>query len=354
MIFLPKERSKMKLKPYADSLSKKYLDPTVNSIVGMQQSDGSIPWLQGGITDPWTHVESAMAVDIGNYHTEAERAYDWLAKIQLEDGSWYASYKDGQPLDTSKVSHVISYLAVGIWHHYLTTGDIALLKRMWPAVRTAIDFVLDMRGPNGEIYWARDSAGVIYATALVSSCSSTYLSIKSALSIASVLGEERTDWKEANIALAKAIQEMPHPLDSPQENKNTFAMDWYYPVMCCVINGNDARQRLSSGWDKFVIDGLGSLCSLEQGWVTAAETSELAIALAAHGEYAHAATVFNWLHQMRDEDGAYWYGMALPDREIWPEEKPSWTSAAVVLAADMLRPMSPTSLLLDHHGPVIP
>ncbi|MCX6009042.1 MAG: phenyltransferase domain-containing protein [Chloroflexi bacterium] len=344
----------MKLKLYDDFISKKYLDPTVNSIAAMQQADGSIPWLQGGITDPWTHVENAMAIDIGNCHAEAERAYNWLAAIQLEDGSWYASYKDGQPLDTSKLSHVISYIAVGVWHHYLTTGDPSFLKKMWPTVRTAIDFVLNMRGPNGEIYWARDNASVIYPTALISSCSSTYLSIKSALSIASVLGKERPAWKEANVALVKAIQRMPCLFDSPQENKNTFAMDWYYPAMCCVINGNEARQRLSSGWDKFVIDGLGSLCSLEQGWVTAAETSELAIALAVHGEYKHSATVFNWIHQMRDDDGAYWYGMALPKKEIWPEEKPTWTSAAVVLAADMLRPMSPTSLLLDHHGPATP
>jgi hypothetical protein len=344
----------MKLKLCNYFLSKEYLNPTVNSILAVQQSDGSVPWLKGGIIDPWTHVENAMAIDIGNYNAEAERAYDWLATIQLEDGSWYASYKDRQSLDTSKVSHVISYFAVGIWHHYLTTHNLQFLKRMWPTVRAAIEFVLDMRGPNGEIYWARDNAGAIYPTALITSCSSTYLSIKSALSISSVLHEERIDWEEANVALAKAIQNMSSPSVSPQQNKSIFAMDWYYPAMCSVINSNDARQRLFSGWRQFVIDGLGSLCSSEQEWVTAAETSELAIALAVHGEYEHSAAVFNWLRQMRDDDGAYWYGMALPKREIWPEEKPTWTSAAVILAADMLRPMSPTSLLLDHHGPVTP
>lgn len=344
----------MRHKSSSELISKEYFDPTVKSIVTLQQADGSIPWLQQGIIDPWTHIENAMAIDIGNYHAEAELAYDWLAQIQLSDGSWYASYKDGQPLDKSKVSHVISYIAVGVWHHYLTTKRISFLKKMWPTVRAAIDFVLDMRGSNGEIYWARDSAGVIYPTALITSCSSTYLSIKSALAIASLLGEEKIQWKQANTALAQAIQNMPCRFDSPAENKSIFAMDWYYPVMCSVINGDDAKQRMSSGWDKFVIDGLGSLCSLDKGWVTTAETSELAIALAVNGEYKHSATVFNWLHQMRDEDGAYWYGLALPQREIWPEEKPTWTSAAVVLAADMLRHMSPTSLLLDHHGLVTP
>ncbi len=331
-------------------LSKEYLKPTIGSIVAVQQSNGSIPWFQGGLTDTWTHVESAMAIDVGNFHGEAERAYDWLSEIQLEDGSWYASYKDGQPLEVHKVSHSVSYIAVGVWHHYLITRDFSFLKKMWPSVKAAIDFVLDMRGPEGEIYWARDSAGVIYPTALISSCSSTYLSIKSALSMASILGEERADWKTANVALAKAIQKMPCEFGTQQENKFTFAMDWYYPALCCVINGDDARNRLSSGWDKFVIDGFGCLCSLEQGWVTAAETSELVISLAVHGQYEDSATVFNWIHQLRDNDGAYFYGMALPTKEIWPEEKPTWTSAAVVLAADMLRPMSATSLLLDHHG----
>jgi hypothetical protein len=339
----------MKLK-FENCLSREYLEPTVGSIVAVQLADGSIPWFQGGITDPWTHVESAMALDVGNFHTEAQRAYEWLSEIQLEDGSWYASYKDGKPLETYKVSHSVSYIAVGVWHHYLSTGDVSSLQKMWPAVRAAVDFVLDMRGPNGEVYWARDSASAIYPTALISSCSSTYLSIKSALSIASILEEDRTDWKMANAALAKAIQELPCVFTTPQENKFTFAMDWYYPAMCCVVNGDDAKRRLSSGWDKFVIDGFGCLCSLEQGWVTAAETSELAIALAVHGEYKDSATVYNWIHQLRDDDGAYFYGIALPTKEIWPEEKPTWTSAAVVLAADMLRPMSATSLLLDHHG----
>jgi hypothetical protein len=333
-----------------NSFSREYLEPTVGSIVEVQQADGSIPWFQGGITDTWTHVENAMALDVGNFHAEAQRAYEWLSEIQLEDGSWYASYKDGKPLEIYKVSHGVSYIAVGVWHHYLSTGDVSSLQKMWPAVRAAIDFVLDMRGTNGEIYWSRDSAGAIYPTALISSCSSTYLSIKSALSIASILEEEKTVWKMANAALAKAIQELPCVLSTPQENKFTFAMDWYYPAMCCVVNGDDAKRRLSNWWDKFVIDGFGCLCSLEQGWVTAAETSELAIALAVHGEYKDSATVFNWIHQLRDDDGAYFYGIALPTKEIWPEEKPTWTSAAVVLAADMLRPMSATSLLLDHHG----
>ena len=330
-------------------LSQKFLKPTIGAIVAQQQPDGAIPWLDGGIIDPWTHVENAMAIDIGNYLTEAKHAYEWLASTQLDDGSWYASYKDGKPVDTSKISHIVGYIAVGVWHHYLITRDLAFLKEMWPSVCAAIDFVLDMRGPNGEIYWARDSKNVIYPNALIAGCSSIYLSIKSALAMTQVLSEYKPHWKKANAALAKAIQDMPCLFESPEKNKFVFSMDWYYPAMCSVVNGSEAKWRLFRSWDKFVIPGLGSLCNLEQNWVTAAETSELAIALAVHGEYERAANVLSWLQQMRDEDGAYWCGMALPQREIWPVEKPTWTSAAVVLAADMLKPMSATNLVLDHH-----
>lgn len=336
------------------NLSHRLFRATTTFIVEKQKDDGSIPWFEDGIVDPWTHIENAMAIDIGGYHDEARKAYQWLAETQLGDGSWYASYENGIPKDTSKVSHVVSYIAVGIWHHYLSTKDKSFLQGMWPTVRAAIDFVLQMRGPNGEIYWARDNKDTIYPEALVTSCSSTYLSLKSALCISSVLEEDKVMWKQAAIELARAIRAMPCPTEPATNGKSCFAMDWYYPVMCSVINGDDAKKRLIQGWNKFVIEGFGSLCSLEQNWVTVAETSELALALAVHGDYQRAATVFNWLQQMRDSDGAYWYGIALPQREIWPEEKPTWTSAAVVLAADMFHHMSATSLLLDHHHPMAP
>ncbi len=344
------------MKPVHDqaAVSPKLLRATATFIAEKQKDDGSIPWFENGVVDPWTHIENAMAIDAAGYHAEAQKAYEWLAETQLDDGSWYASYEDGKPKDTSKVSHVVSYIAVGVWHHYLNTKEKPFLQKMWSTVSAAIDFVLGMRGADGEIYWARDNKGEIYPEALVTSCSSTYLSLKSALCISSVLEKDRTVWKQAAAELARAIRSMPCPTEAAPGNKSCFAMDWYYPVMCSVINGDDAKRRILQGWDRFVIDGFGSLCSLEQNWVTTAETSELALALAVHGEYQRAATVFNWLQQMRDSDGAYWYGVALPQKEVWPEEKPTWTSAAVVLAADMFRHMSATSLVLDHHHPITP
>ncbi|MBN1376648.1 MAG: hypothetical protein JXA01_10910 [Dehalococcoidia bacterium] len=333
-------------------LSDWFLKPTLEGIVGLQEKQGSVPELAGGIVEPWTHVECAMAIDAGNYHDEAERAYKWLADVQLADGSWYANYQYGLPRDLYKVSHAISYIAVGVLHHYIITGDLKFVRDLWPSVRSAINFILEMRGPDGEIYWARDVNGQVYPSAQIASCSSSYLSIKCALRIAEMMGEEYREWMYANERLRYVILRMPLPYATPAngENISAFAMDWYYPALCSVINGQTAVSRIYESWDKFIVHGKGSVCNLEKMWVTAAETSELAMSLALHGEYRQAAVVYNWIHHMRDDDGAYWYGIAYPENEIWPLEKPSWTSAAVVLAADMLRPMSSTSILLDHNS----
>jgi hypothetical protein len=51
------------------------------------------------------------------------------------------------------------------------------------------------------------------------------------------------------------------------------------------------------------------------------------------------------VHARRDDGGGYWTGTVVVDgREVvWPEERPTWTAATVVLAADVLSGDSPTS-----------
>ena len=73
------------------------LESVVTSIVRAQHPSGEIPWSDGDKTDPWDHVESAMGLSVGGRITEARRAFAWLASMQLDDGSWHASYKNGVP-----------------------------------------------------------------------------------------------------------------------------------------------------------------------------------------------------------------------------------------------------------------
>ena len=70
--------------------------PTIEFLLREQLPSGAIPWFKDGYADPWDHVEAAMALSIGGELAAAERAYHWLRDIQLEDGSWWAAYRNGE------------------------------------------------------------------------------------------------------------------------------------------------------------------------------------------------------------------------------------------------------------------
>ena len=156
-------------------------------IAKTQKKSGEIPWCDGEKTDPWDHIEAAMGLGIGGYIDEARRAYQWLAHLQLDDGSWYTAYVNGVPVDKTRDVNFSAYIAVGVFHYYLITGDFSFLKEMWPVIRSAMTFVLDLQGPGGEIYWAISPEGKIDAAALLTGSSSVYMSLKCATAIATLL-----------------------------------------------------------------------------------------------------------------------------------------------------------------------
>ena len=314
-------------------------------IVSVQKKDGEIPWSIGGKTDPWDHVESAMGLSVAGYIKEAERAYEWMRRAQHSDGSWYAAYRNGVPEDTTRDTNMSSYIAVGVFHHYLITGDSGFLKRMWSALCAGVDYAVGMQAPTGEIHWAQNSEGVVDPMALLTGSSSVYMSIKCALAVASLLGKNRPEWASALEKLGHAIRYRPNRFNMI---KSRFSMDWYYPILCGAITGEDAHRRIDKYWEKFVVPEWGVRCVSDRPWVTMAETSELVLALAAIGELKKARIVFNWLLDKKYDDGSYWMGVTFPDSVIWPEEKTAWTTAAILLACDALYELTPASRLFRH------
>jgi hypothetical protein len=314
-------------------------------IAQTQRPSGEIPWYEGQKTDPWDHVESAMGLSVGGYLNEARRAFEWLARMQLEDGSWYTSYRQGVAEDKTRDANLSSYIAVGLWHHYLIAKDAAFLKEMWPTVSRAINFALRLQAPNGVIYWAISPAGNVDRMALLTGSSSIYMSVKCALAIAKILGVCRPAWKIASDKLAAAIKNKPYLFNM---TKSRYAMDWFYPVLAGVITGDQAHQRIDKYWKKFVIEEQGVRCVSDKPWVTIAETSELSLALAAMGNLELARIVFNWICDRRHEDGSYWCGFTCPDLIVWPEDKITWTNAVALIAADAIYNLTPASPLFSH------
>jgi hypothetical protein len=315
------------------------------SILTTQLGSGEIPWHEGGKTDPWDHVESAMGLTVGSCLDEAKKAYEWLAGIQLNDGSWYSAYNNGEPTDKTKESNMSSYLAVGVFHYYLVSGDKRFLQTIWPSVNAGIDYALNMQSPSGEIYWARNSEGVIDPMALLTGSSSIFLSLRCALAIAYILGKNKPDWEKSIVRLRDAIRFRPHLFN---REKARFSMDWFYPVLSGAMTGLEAIKRVEKSWDKFVVEGLGIRCVSDRPWATMAETSEFTLALAGMGKYDLAEKVFSWISDKKFDDGTYWCGVTFPDGVIWPEEKITWTNAVVMMAYDTLNSLTAGAHLFSH------
>lgn len=321
--------------------------PAIECIRTTQRDSGEIPWHPGGKTDPWDHVESAMGLTVGGRFEAAHRAFGWLREKQLSDGSWYAAYRDGEAEDRTRDANFTSYVAVGVYHHYRVTGDIAFLRWMWPTVRAAVDFALSLQADGGEIHWAVSPRGKVDPMALLTGSSSIYMSLKCALAVAAVLDRPMPGWIVSLHRLGEAISRKPYLFNM---TKSRFAMDWFYPVLCGAVTGLEAQARIDAAWRKFVVEGLGVRCVSDRPWVTIAETAELVLALEAMGKRSLAQIVFSWIADRVFHDGSYWCGFTYPEMVVWPEEKLAWTNAAVLLAADALYRLTPAAGLFGHHA----
>lgn len=327
-------------------LTEQEIAATVQAIEGVQLASGCIPWFPGGNADPWDHVEAAMALTVGDRLDRAEAAYAWLARTQREDGAWAAAYADEQVVEPTLDANFTSYVAMGVWHHWLATGDESFVNKMWPTVVRAVDFVLDLQAASGAILWARDSHYRPWPRGLLTSSSSIYLSLRCAIGLAAVVNEARPDWELALDPLRRAIAGDPEAF----EPKDRYAMDWYYPVLSGALTGEPALARFRARWDDFAVPGRGIRCVVDKPWVTAAETCELVLALDVAGLVEEAHDMFAWVQHLRAPDGAYWTGATFPDGTVWPREKPTWGSAVVVLTADALERTSRTSGLFRGEG----
>ncbi|MFN2526259.1 MAG: prenyltransferase [Actinomycetota bacterium] len=319
---------------------------SARSILRTQSDHGAIPWFPDGKLDPWNHVECAMALDAQGYWREARAAYEWMADIQRPDGAWAAMYVDGKPTDATLDANFIAYVAAGCRLHFLHSGDIDFLVEMWPMMERAIEFVLDLQLPGGEIAWARDGDYRLWPAGLRTSSSCIYLSLRSAITIADELGLAKPEWELGAVSLAEALTRP----EAAFIEKDRFSMDWYYPVLSGAVAGRTARRRLAEGWETFVIEGRGARCVSDRPWVTAGETAELLIALCVAGEQERAEQLFGWLQHLRGHAGEYWMGATWPEGTIWPREAPTWCAAAVILASATLDRTSPTAQLFGAVG----
>ena len=322
------------------------LQATAEYIVHLQRPNGAIPWFSGGITDPWDHIEAMMGLTVHGEWSKAVAALQWLADRQRSDGAWYAAYNETGVADDSRAeTNFVAYVATGLWHYFKITGERNVLETFWPMVDRAMQFVLAQQTADGEIYWAVDKHQGPSKDALITGCSSIYKSLECALNISLELNNPRGAWQIARQRLGNAIRNHPELFDRTWASKARYSMDWFYPILGGVLTGDVAQQRLLKRWDTFVKPGFGCRCVADQPWVTVAESCELVMACMAADLPNHARQIFDDIAQHQLVDGSWWTGYVFNDGVYWPDERPTWTSAAVLLAADALHHFTPGASL---------
>lgn len=320
---------------------------TADTIAAAQLPSGMIAWFDGSHGDPWNHVEATMALTVAGRRIAVERAFEWLETSQNADGSWFSRYRPDGVEDRRRDSNVSCYVAVGAWQHWRVSGDRGFLEAVWPMVSRAVGFALGLQQRGGEILWSYEPNGSPGRFALLTGCSSVYLSLRCAVAAAAVLGQEQPDWELAAARLGSTIATRPQAF----EPKDRWAMDWYYPVLCGAVRGERARARLRERWDDFVLEGFGVRCVADRPWVTPAETAECVLTLDAAGFSRDARRLLTWVQYLRDRDGSYWTGCVHPEEVSFPGgERSTYTAAAVLLAADALGALTPASGLFRGEG----
>jgi len=323
--------------PYVDGiLTAAQVADTAAAIAAMQEPCGAVPWTIGEHVDIWNHVEAAMAMLAGGQVEAAERAYDWVPTMQRPDGSFPMKIVDGVPDDERGDVNMSAYLAVGVWHHWLVRRDIAFVQRFWPTVRAALDWVVAQQVPFGGINWTPTED-----FCLLTGNASIYHSLRAGVALADLMDDPQPEWELAGGRLGHAVREHRDLF----EDKATYSMDWYYPVLGGAVRGREGFELLETRWDDFVVPGLGIHCVDTNPWVTGAETCELAMALDTLGDHRRALALVKDMQHLREDDGRYWTGWVYgeadeesgePRNVHWPVEHTTYTAAAVILAVDAL------------------
>ena len=316
------------------TLSSEELLATAHSIRSIQRPDGLIARFVGGPADPWNHVEAAIALDLAGLHEDAGRAYGWLARNQLSDGSWFASYgPDGQPDVQHVDTNAVGYVATGVLAHLRSGGsEMGAIALAECGVDAAMGYVLARERGSGVVPWSVQSDGSDAPFALLAGSSSLCSSFVHAAELAELFARSSAEFTEAAQRVAKMVAEG----SAVFSDKSEYAMDWYYPVLAGAVVGDAARSRLERGSEQFVTPN-GVRCLANQRWVTTAESAEAAIAYARVGDRMTARRLLDSVADKRCSDGSYVTGLVYPERSQFPPaERSTYSAAAVVICADVL------------------
>ena len=324
-----------KFKLHKDFLRKEIFKINGAYIKSIQYKSGAIPSNEDGTHDPWDHIESIMGLNIYKDIEASKSAFNWLTHHQNSDGSWYAKYYKTDAIEKNKPTHFSPYIAVAALHFFRIFKDINFLQSIWSSIELAVNFSVELQQDNGTIPWSINNNSQIENDYLLTGCSSILKSIECSIALSKILNktENIEKWKKAHLLLSNAIQDPDGKFDLIKDRKR-FSMDWYYPILSGCLKQDEKSYYINKIFKDFYLDGIGIKCVIEEPWVTVAETGEFILALMCAGYDDEAKRLLFDVLNISDEEGIPFMGWQYEQNIFWPEEKPSWTAAALMLSAD--------------------
>ena len=320
-----------------EDLTNNFFNNIGKYIKSTQLKSGAIPSDDNQNHDPWDHIESILGLNFSKELNSSKSAFTWLINNQNSDGSWFSKYEDEKPIEKNKPTHFGPYISVAALHFYKIFADKKYLKKLWPTIESAVNFSISYQITNGTIPWSIDSDGLVEEDYLLTGSSSILKSIECAIAIAKILDNKSNinKWIQSYHLLADAIRNSESKFDLLKDRKS-FSMDWYYPIISGCLCESEKLFYIDKIFKDFYVKDIGVKCVVHEPWITVAETSEFIISLVIAERRKDAQKLLIDVLNISDETGIPYMGWQYKENIFWPDEKPSWTSSALIVAADTL------------------
>ena len=292
------------------------LKPAKDWIILNQLEDGSILWDQRGKCDPWDHCECLIALAIYEEWDAFDKGVDWFFNNINKDGLISPEFKNQQSVYNHFESHHAPYIVLPLMQAMLIKDEESFPKEYSPQINNIFDQLENFKDDDGYYYWAKDKKG-LSDNSLITATMSILLSLTARHERSFSIDTSKWDQK----------------FDRDGTDRSRFSMDFYYPYLARVKNN---KQEFDKHLEEFYVKGLGVKCVKEEPWVTIAESSECVLAALVNGNVTSAENIFNDILQFQDSAGIFPTGYQYDLKIFWPEEKSTWTNAAVIIAGHAL------------------
>ena len=275
-----------------------------------------------------------MALAVCGLRHRPRRPTSGCADSQLADGSWFNYYLAVGVKDPRLDTNVCAYVATGVWHHYLVTGDSTCCAAMWPTIERALDFVAAVAAsrrlralvarPRGPARGLRPADRVVLRS--TTRCAAGWPAPSS-----SARSAPTGSWPPAGWAT-------PWPT-TPGRSRRRTSSPWTGTTRCSpglsratAGRAPDRRRvgRLRDGGPRRAL-------RVDRRLGDRRRDRRVRDGPRRARDGGRGARLLAWAQGLRLADGSYWTGMVYPEQVTFPAmERTTYTSAAMVLAADAL------------------